>query len=95
MALDHRRLIRPGKKKFRPNFLRSTSLFYKILPTNLGAVLTNLLYHLYITSEVKQYYEALFLSYRPRTTECSISQLCDTNCYSGRSKHACALAVNR
>ena len=30
--------------------------------------------HLYITSEVKQYYEALFLSYRPRT-ECSISQL--------------------
>ena len=36
MALDHRRLIRPGKK-FRPNFLRSTSLLYKILPTNLGS----------------------------------------------------------
>ena len=36
VALDHRRLIRPGKK-FRPNFLRSTSLLYKILPTNLGA----------------------------------------------------------
>ena len=36
MALDHRRLIRPGKK-IRPNFLRSTSLLYKILPTNLGA----------------------------------------------------------
>ena len=35
MALDHRRLIRPGKK-IRPNFLRSTSLLYKILPTNLG-----------------------------------------------------------
>ena len=34
-ALDHRRLIRPGKK-IRPNFLRSTSLLYKILPTNLG-----------------------------------------------------------
>ena len=33
MALDHRRLIRPGKK-IRPNFLRSTSLLYKILPTN-------------------------------------------------------------
>ena len=49
---------------------------------------SNLLYHLYITSEVKQYYEALFLSYRPRTTKCSISQYCDTNCYSGRSKHA-------
>ena len=40
-----------------------------------------LLYHLYITSEVNQYYEALFLSYRPRTTECSISQYCDTNGY--------------
>ena len=36
MALDHRTLIGPGKK-FRPNFLRSTSLLYKILPTNLGA----------------------------------------------------------
>ena len=36
MALDHCRLIRPGKK-IRPNFLRSTSLLCKILPTNLGA----------------------------------------------------------
>ena len=36
MALDHRRLIKPGKK-FRSNFLRLTSLLYKILPTNLGA----------------------------------------------------------
>ena len=36
MALDHRRLIRPGKK-MRPNFLHSTSLLCKILPTNLGA----------------------------------------------------------
>ena len=69
MALDHCRIIRPGKK-FGPNFVRSTSLLYKILPTNLGAC-KNLLYHLYITSEVKQYYEVLFLSYRPRT-ECSI-----------------------
>ena len=44
---------------------------------------------------MKQYYEALFLSYRPRTTECSTSQFCNTNCYiqySGRSKHALALA---
>ena len=56
MALDHRRLIRPGKQ-IRPGFLRSTSLLFKILPP----------VHLYITSEVKQYYEALFLSYRPRT----------------------------
>ena len=36
MTLDHRRLIRPGTR-FRPNFLRSTSLLYKILLTNLGA----------------------------------------------------------
>ena len=36
-ALDHRKLIKPGKK-IRPNFfLRSTSLLYKMLPTNLGA----------------------------------------------------------
>ena len=35
MAFDHRRLIRPGKK-IRQNFLRLTSLLYKILPTNLG-----------------------------------------------------------
>ena len=36
MALDHRRLIRPGKK-IRPGLLRSTSLLYKMLPKNLGA----------------------------------------------------------
>ena len=36
IALDHRRLIRPEKKSGRI-FLRSTSLLYKILPTNLGA----------------------------------------------------------
>ena len=90
MALDHRRLITPGKK-FRPNFLGSTSLSYKILPTNLG-VCKPTFYIIYITSEVRQYYEALFLSYRPRATECSISQYCDTNCYSGRSKHAWAFS---
>ena len=47
IALDHRRVIRPGKK-IRPNILRSTSLLYKILPTNLaksGRVYTNLLNH--------------------------------------------------
>ena len=48
MALDHRRLIRPGKKKFRPNFLRSTSLFHKILPTNLGACKPTF-YNIYIS----------------------------------------------
>ena len=62
MALDHSTEIRPGKQ-IRPNFLRSTSLLYKILPTSRE---TNLLYFLYITSEMKQHHEALFLSYRPR-----------------------------
>ena len=69
MALDHRRLIRPGKQ-IRPGFLRSTSLLFKILPP----------VHLYITSEVKQYYEALFLSYRPRT-DCMM--WCDDRSMSG------------
>ena len=50
-----------------------TDIFRKL---QLGAPV---LYFLYITSEVKQYHEALFLSYRPRT-ECSISQFCNTNC---------------
>ena len=36
MPLDFRWLIRP-RKKIRPIFLRSTSLLYKIVPTNLGA----------------------------------------------------------
>ena len=79
MAPDHRRLIRPGKK-IRPNLLRSTRVYFtKILPTNLGAYKPTFYKHLYITSEVKQYYEALLLSYRPRT-ECSISQLCNIDC---------------
>ena len=61
-----------------PNFLRSTSLLYKFLPTNLG-VCKLTCYTLNITSEEKEYYEALFLSYRPRT-KCSISQFFKTNC---------------
>ena len=40
---------------------------------------SDLLYFSYITSEVKQYYEALFLSYRPQT-EYSISHFFKTNC---------------
>ena len=36
-------------------------------------------FFLYTTSEEKEYYEALFLSYRPRT-KCSISQFFKTNC---------------
>ena len=51
MALDHRRLIRPGKK-IRPNFLRSTSLLNKILPSNLGACKPTF-YTIYKTSHLR------------------------------------------
>ena len=57
--------------------MRSTSL--QILANKSGCVQTNLLFFLYTTSEEKEYYEALFLSYRPRT-KCSISQFFKTNC---------------
>ena len=79
MALDHRRLIRPEKKSGRAFCVRQvyfTKCCQKIwVRVNQPFIPV----HLYITSEVKQYYEALFLSYRPRT-ECSISQFCNTNC---------------
>ena len=51
------------------------------LTTNLVALNQPTLYFIHdhmITSEVKQCYEALFLSYRPET-KCSISQLFKTN----------------
>ena len=84
MALDHSRL---GLKN---NFLENKSgrifcvrqvYFTKSCQQIYGRVITNLLYILYITSEVKQYYETLLkvLSYRPRR-ECSISQFCNTDC---------------
>ena len=75
MVLDHSTL----GKQIRPNFLRSISLLYKILPTSLGTCKPTFYTFYSITSEVKQYHEALFLSYRPQT-ECSISQFCNTNC---------------
>ena len=66
----------------------------KILPTNLGACKPT--FYIIYTSHLRwNSTMSTVLSYRPRRTECSISQLCDTNCYSGRSKHAWALAVNR
>ena len=86
MALDHRRLIRPEKKN-QAEFFAFDKFTLQNLANKSGCVKTNLLYHLNITSEVKQYYEALFLSYRLRT-ECSISQLCNKSAliqYSGRS----------
>ena len=81
MALDHSRLGHENKlleNKLGRTFLRSTSLLYKFLPTDLGVFKNNLLYFLYflyITSELKQYY----LSYRTRT-ECGISRFFKTNC---------------
>ena len=74
MALDHRRLIRPGKKKSGRAFCVRQVHFTKCCQkiwVRLNQPFIPV--HLYITSEVKQYYEALFLSYIPRT-ECSISQ---------------------
>ena len=71
-------------------YVRKKSLLYKFLPTNLGACKPTFYTFLYITSEEKKYYEALFLSYRPRT-KCSISQFFRTNCIHsifGPSKHA-------
>ena len=53
MALDHSRLGVAGS--------------WKTNQIEYGCVQTNLLYFLYITSEMKEYYEALFLSYRPQT----------------------------
>ena len=79
MALDHSRL--GLENKFLEN--KSGRIFwvrqvYKFLPINLGAC-KPIFYFLYTTSEEKEYYEALFLSYRPRT-KCSISQFFKTNC---------------
>ena len=56
-TLDHSRFGLGNKfsgKQIRPNLLRSTSLLYKILPTNLGVCKSNFLYFLHITSELKQ-----------------------------------------
>ena len=84
MALDYSRLRLENKflhgRQIRPNFLRSTSLLYKILPTNLGVCKPTfyILFIHHIWGE-RVYYEALYLSYRP-WTECSISQFFKTNC---------------
>ena len=66
MALDHRRLGLENKSG-------QIFCFWQVYFTK--SCQTNLLYFLYITSEVKQHY----LSYRPRT-ECSISYFFKTNC---------------
>ena len=69
MALDHSTL--GLENKFWENKSGRIFAFDKFTLQNLanksGRVQTNLLYFLYITSEVKEYCEALFLSYRPQT----------------------------
>ena len=69
MALDHSRL--GVENKFLENRSGRILAFGKFTLQNLanksGCVQTNLLYILNFTSEVKEYYEALFLSYRPQT----------------------------
>ena len=67
MALDHGRL--GVENKFLEN--KSGRIFTFVdkftlgnLANKSGCVQINLLYFLYITSEVTEYYEALFLSYR-------------------------------
>ena len=62
MALDHSRLDVENKSGRIFTFAKFT---LENLANKSGCVQINLLYFLYITSEVKEYYEALFLSYRP------------------------------
>ena len=75
MALDHRRLIRPGKKSGWI-FLRSRSLLYKILPTNLGtckpAFYTICTSHLRWNSTMRHFFII------KTTARYSISQFCNT-----------------
>ena len=67
MALDHGRL--GVENKFLENKSGRIFTFDKFTLENLanksGCVQINLLYFLYITSEVTEYYKALFLSNRP------------------------------
>ena len=62
MALDRRRSISRGKKNSGQIFCIRQVYFTKSCQQIWVRLYTNLLYHWYITSEVKQYYEALFLA---------------------------------
>ena len=65
--------------------MRWTSLLYKILPTNLGVYKTNLLYFLYITSEVKQYYSIYHTDLGQNAVFHNFSRQIAVSQYSGRS----------
>ena len=83
----------------RPNLFAFGKFALQNLANKSGCVETNLLYHLYITSEVKQYYEALFLSYRQGDTDLGQNAVFHSFAiqialiqYSGRSKHVWAFS---
>ena len=73
MALDHRKLIRPGKKIPAEFFAFNKSC--QQIWVRVNQPFLSFIHHIWGETE------ALFLSYRPRTTEWSTSQFCNTNCY--------------
>ena len=92
--------IRPGKqmlgKQIRPNFLRWTSLLYKILQTSLGTCKPTFILSIHhMWGEIVPW-GAVFIRQTSDRLQCScISQLCQYKLhaliqYSGRSKHALA-----
>ena len=90
MALDHSRL---GVENKSGGLFAFDKFTLQNLANNSGCVQTNLLCFLYITSEVKEYYEELFFSYRPRTIGSqfhNFSRQIAFIQYSGPSKHALA-----
>ena len=92
MILDHSRL---GVENKSGRIFAFDKFTLQNLANKSGCVQTNLLYFLYITSEVKEYYEALFLSYRPQTIGSqfhNFSRQIAFIQYSGPSKHAWAFS---
>ena len=75
MALDHSSL---GLENKSGRFFCVRQVYFTKSCQQIWGCVNQPLYFLCITYDVKQYYEALYLSYRPRT-ECSISQFFKTN----------------
>ena len=97
MALDNSRLGVENKflKKTSGQIFALDKFTLQNLAKKSGCVQTNLSYFLYITSEVKEYYEALFLSCRPQTIGSqfhNFSRQIAFIQYSGPSKHAWAFS---
>ena len=97
MVVDHSSL--GVENKFMENKSGRIFAFDKFTLQNLanesGCVQTSLLYFLYVTSEVKEYYEALFLSYRTQTIGSqfhNFSRQIAFIQYLGPSKHAWAFS---